>query len=65
MSLEIDFTEKVIVILEEVDVKELFEYIQTLKDWEQYTIDVKTTLIYTDKFPEMEEDDEFYDICLN
>lgn len=67
MLLEIDFENKVIVILEEVDVEELFDYIQTLENWEEYSIDVQTTVIYTDKFPEVEEeeDGEFYSICLN
>ncbi|MCB0749540.1 MAG: hypothetical protein KDC90_18930 [Ignavibacteriae bacterium] len=47
--------------------EELFDYIQTLENWEEYSIDVQTTVIYTDKFPEVEEeeDGEFYSICLN
>ena len=66
MVLEIDFTNKVIVVLEEVDAKSLIDYIVTLQDWEEYTIDcreifyVPDNSVTTTGFGE-----DFYTITLN
>lgn len=61
MHLEIDFDNKIVIVLEEVEVTKLMNYIMTLEDWQEYTIDCGKIYVYEEE----EKDDGFYTISLN
>ena len=61
MHLEIDFDNKVIIVLEEVEVIRLMDYIMTLDKWQEYKIYCREIHVYDEE----ETDDGFYRISLN